>query len=240
VEECFDAGWRAFNLAEKYQCPVIVLIDTFLANSVRTVDRKDLHFEAVEIDRGALLTKEELDRLSDGYARYTITETGISPRALPGHPNAVFVACSDEHTESGHFEDEDPDNRVRMVEKRLRKLEAAVRDMRPPTLFGSPRADTTFIGWGSSYGPVREAVDRLNEEGERVNFLHFTDLWPFAADGIGPRLEPAGRLVAVENNATGQFARFLRAGTGIRVDEMLLRHDGRPLSPEYVLSGFKR
>lgn len=240
VEECFDAGWRAFNLAEKYQCPVIVLIDTFLANSVRTVDRKDLHFEAVEIDRGALLTKEELDRLSDGYARYTITETGISPRALPGHPNAVFVACSDEHTESGHFEDEDPDNRVRMVEKRLRKLEAAVRDMRPPTLFGPPRADTTFIGWGSSYGPVREAVDRLNEEGERVNFLHFTDLWPFAADGIGPRLEPAGRLVAVENNATGQFARFLRAGTGIRVDEMLLRYDGRPLSPEYVLSGFKR
>jgi 2-oxoglutarate ferredoxin oxidoreductase subunit alpha len=235
IEDCFHAGWRAFNLAEKYQCPVIILVDNFLANSVRSIPRSDFHFEEVKIDRGELLTEEELDQLSDDYKRYTITETGISPRALPGHPKAVFVACSDEHTEDGHFEDEDPENRVQMVQKRLRKLEVAEGKMRAPALYGPEQADITLIGWGSSYGPVREAVDRLNQKGEKVSFLHFTDIWPFPEDKIRPLLESAKRLVAVENNATGQFARLLRAYTGVQVDDKILRFDGRPFSPEYVL-----
>jgi 2-oxoglutarate ferredoxin oxidoreductase subunit alpha len=239
VEECFHAGWRAFNLAEEYQCPVIVLIDNFLANSVRSIRRDDFHFEKVEIDRGKLLTDEELDELSDDYKRYTITETGISPRALPGHPNAVFVACSDEHDEYGNFADEDPENRVQMVQKRLRKLETATGQMQAPTRYGPEQADTTLIGWGSTYGPVREAVDRLNEQGQKVNFLHFTDVWPFPEEKALPLLESARRLVAVENNATGQFARLLRAYTGIEADDMILRFDGRPLSPEYVLDGLE-
>jgi 2-oxoglutarate ferredoxin oxidoreductase subunit alpha len=243
VEDCFHAGWRAFNLAEKYQCPVIILVDNFLANSLRTIERKDFHFEAVEVDRGELLTGEELDQLSDDYKRYAITDpstglrtsTGVSPRALPGHPKAVFVACSDEHTEDGHFEDEDPENRVKMVQKRLRKLDVAVGEMRAPTLYGPKQADITLISWGSSYGPVREAVDRLNEEGEKVNFLHFTDIWPFPEEKVFPLLGSAKRLVAVEGNATGQFARLLRAYTGVQVDGKILRYDGRPFSPEYVL-----
>jgi 2-oxoglutarate ferredoxin oxidoreductase subunit alpha len=235
VEQCFHAGWRAFNLAEKYQCPVIILVDNFLANSVRSIERADFDFEGVEIDRGEFLTWEELDKLSDGYKRYAITETGISPRARPGHPNAVFVACSDEHTEDGHFADEDPQNRARMVQKRLRKLEVAVEEMRVPTLYGPEQADITLIGWGSSYGPVREAVDRFNAGKEKVNFLHFVDVWPLPEDKIRPLLESAKRLVAVENNATGQLARLLRAYTGVQVDDLILRFDGRPFSPEYVL-----
>jgi 2-oxoglutarate ferredoxin oxidoreductase subunit alpha len=235
VEQSFHAGWRAFNLAEKYQCPVIILIDNFLANSVRSIERADFHFEAVEVDRGEFFTWEELDQVTDSYKRYAITETGISPRARPGHPNAVFVACSDEHTEDGHFADEDPENRVRMVQKRLRKLEVAVEEMRAPTLYGPKQADITLIGWGSSYGPVREAVDRLNQEGEKVNLLHFTDIWPFPEDKVRPFLESAKRLVAVEGNATGQFARLLRAYTCVQVDDKILRFDGRPFSPEYVL-----
>lgn len=235
IEECFHAGWRAFNLAEKYQCPVIILVDNFLANSPRTIERKDFHFEAVEIDRGELLTDEEFDELTDDYKRYAITETGISPRALPGHPNAVFVACSDEHDEYGNFADEDPENRVQMVQKRLRKLEVAVGEMRAPTLYGPEQADITLVGWGSSYGPVREAVDRLNQQGEKVNLLHFTDVWPFPEEKVLPLLELAQRLVAVEGNATGQFARLLRAYTGVQVDDQILRYDGRPFSPQYVL-----
>jgi 2-oxoglutarate ferredoxin oxidoreductase subunit alpha len=235
IEECFHAGWRAFNLAEKYQCPVIILIDTFLANSVHSIPRSNFHFEAVEIDRGELLTDEELEQLADDYQRYAITATGISPRALPGHRKAVFVACSDEHTEDGHFEDEDPENRVKMVQKRLRKLEVAVGEMRAPALFGPKQADIILIGWGSSYGPVREAVDRLNEGGEKVNFLHFTDIWPFPVDKVLPLLESVKRLVAVEGNATGQFARLLRAYTSIQVDDKILKFDGRPFSSEYVL-----
>jgi 2-oxoglutarate ferredoxin oxidoreductase subunit alpha len=239
VEECFEAGWRAFNLAEKYQCPVIILTDNFLANSLRSVERTDFHFEEVEIDRGKLLTKEELDGLTEDYRRYAVNETGISPRARPGHPNAVFVACSDEHDEYGHFADEDPRNRVRMVKKRLNKLELARKEMRAPTLYGPEKAGVTLVGWGSVFGPVREAVDRLNESGEEVNFLHFTDVWPLPEGKVLRLLESADRLVAVENNATGQLARLLRAYTGIQVDDHILRFDGRPFSPQYVLDGLE-
>jgi 2-oxoglutarate ferredoxin oxidoreductase subunit alpha len=235
VEECFEAGWRAFNLAEKYQCPVIILTDNFLANSQRSIPRDDFHFEEVTIDRGQLLSSEELDELTENYRRYAITESGISPRALPGHPNAVHMACSDEHDEHGHFADEDPENRVRMMQKRQRKQNAAQEEMRAPVRHGPEQAEVTLIGWGSSYGPIREAVDRLNAEGSQVNFLHFTDIWPFPLDRARPLLESAKRLVSVEGNGTGQFARLLRAYTGMQVDDMILRFDGRPFSPEYVL-----
>jgi 2-oxoglutarate ferredoxin oxidoreductase subunit alpha len=235
LEETFHTGWRAFNLAEKYQCPVIVLMDSFLANSLRTVERKDLDFESVEIDRGALLTDDELDQITESYKRYAITETGISPRAIPGHPNGVFMATSDEHTEDGHIEDEDPVNRVRMVEKRSRKLVVAAKEMRAPALYGPEKADLTFVSWGSTYGPVRVAVDRINQGDSTANFLHFTDIWPFPEDKVLPLLESADRLVDVENNSTGQFATFLRAHTGIEVDHKILKFDGQPFSPEYIL-----
>jgi len=235
VEECFYAGWRAFNLAEKYQCPVIILSDTFLANSLRTIERSEFHFEDVVIDRGELLTEDMLDKLTNGYKRYSISESGISPRAMPGHPNAVFIASSDEHTEDGHIEDEDPENRILMVEKRLRKMDKAVKEMRAPTLYGPKKADITFVGWGSTYGPVREVVDQLKERGEKANFLHFTDIWPFPEEKVQPFLTSAKRLVDVESNATGQFAKFLRTYTGKVVDQQILRFDGQPLSPDYIL-----
>jgi 2-oxoglutarate ferredoxin oxidoreductase subunit alpha len=235
IEECFQTGWRAFNLAEKYQCPVIILIDNFIANSVRTIERAGFGFEEVKIDRGDLLGEEELAGLSEPYKRYAFSESGISPRALPGHPKAVFQACSDEHDEYGHFADEDPENRVKMVQKRLRKLDMAMQDMRGPALYGPKKADITFIGWGSTYGPIRQAVDRLNGNGSRANLLHFTDVWPFPEKRALPLLEAAKRLVCVENNATGQFSRLLRAYTGVQVGDQILRFDGRPFSPGYIL-----
>ena len=236
VEECFYAGWRAFNLAEKYQCPVIILSDTFLANSLRTVERRDFNFESVVSDRGELLTKEVADQLSEVYQRYAITDTGVSPRAFPGHPNTVFVACSDEHTQDGHFEDEDPENRIQMVEKRMRKMGAALEEIRAPTLYGPQQAEFTLVGWGSTYGPMREAVDRLNEGGNKANFLHFTDIWPLPQDKISHLLETTNHIVDVESNSTGQFAKFLRTYTGRKIDHQILRYDGQPLSPEYILT----
>ncbi len=237
VEQAFNVGWRAFNLAEIYQCPVIVLLDEFLSNSPHSLTRETLGFKDVVIDRGALLNDEDLDNLTDEYKRYLVTETGISARAIPGHPQGIFMACSDEHDEYGHFADEDPANRIRMASKRLRKMETALRDMRPPDRYGPEDADLTLIGWGATLGPVREAVERLNAAGESVNFFHFTDLWPFPEEKVRPLLENARRLVTVENNATGQLAQLLRMTTGISVDDALLRFDGRPFSPEYVMEG---
>lgn len=235
TEEYFQAGWRAFNLAEKYQTPVVVLVDNFLANMVRTIPRADLRFEEVVIDRGELLTDEELDRLAEDYRRYAITESGISPRAIPGHPKGISISCSDEHDEYGHFDDEGLENRNRMVEKRLRKVDAARREMRPPTRYGPERAETTLVCWGSTYGPAMEAVDRLNADGGSCNMLHFADIAPLNVEATLPMLEGAGRLVAVEGNATAQFARYLRMETGYQVEDHVLRYDGRPLTAQYIL-----
>jgi len=232
VEQAFEAGWRAFNFAERYQCPAIVLSDHYLATSVRDVAPEDLDFDAVVIDRGELLTGEELDGLEGEYRRHAFTETGVSPRAIPGHPKAVYASSSDEHDEYGHIE-EDAENRRRMQEKRMRKLEAARSEMRLPTSYGAEDAGLTLIAWGSTYGPLREAVDRLGVQGVRVRMLHFADIWPLPS-GVEELL--TGETVAVENNYSGQFADLLRMATGHAVSRRILKWDGRPLSPEYILA----
>jgi len=236
IEECFAAGWRAFNLAERYQTPVLVLTDGFQANAMRALAVDALDFAGVTLDRGELLTPADLDALTEPYLRYKITPAGISPRALPGHPRAIFMATSDEHREDSHFEDEDPANRVAQSDKRLRKLDAARADVEPPRRYGPAQADLTLVEWGSSCGPVREAVDRLNAEGHPANQVHFCDLWPFPVEAARAALQDARRIVVVEGNATGQFEFLLHACTGIRAHGHVRRYDGRPFTPEYILA----
>ncbi len=237
IEECFELGWRAFNLAEKYQCPVIILSDLYLSSHLRSIDKSRFDFKKIKIDRGQLLTNEQLDRLTD-YKRHALTESGISPRAIPGHKNAVFVTTSDEHTEYGYAEEES-EGRNKMMEKRMKKLDLAVQDMRGPELYGDANADITFVGWGSTYGSIREAVDVLRKKGTKANFLKFTDLWPFPEDKARPYLEKAKYLVAVENNYTGQLASLIRRCTGIKVDSKILKYSGRPFSPEEIIANLK-
>lgn len=238
IEQSFEAGWRAFNLAERYQCPVIVLSDHFLATSIRDVAPEALDFDAVTIDRGELLSEVELDALEGDYKRHAFTASGISPRAIPGHPKAVYATSSDEHTEYGHIE-EDAENRRRMMDKRMRKLEVAAKEMRPPALYGPQDADFTFVGWGSTYGPLREAVDRLNAQGTLANMLHIVDVWPFPAGPTAQMLAAAKRTIAVENNYSGQMADLIRMATGYQIADRILKYDGRPLSPEYILENVK-
>jgi 2-oxoglutarate ferredoxin oxidoreductase subunit alpha len=234
IEECFEAGWRAFNLAEKYQCPVIVLSDNFLANSVRSIEMGGLDFAGVQIDRGQLLTKKELDALEGEYLRYAYTESGVSPRALPGHPHAVFQATGNEHTPDGHLTEEIEPRRLQ-VEKRLKKLDTAREGIQGPVLYGPNRAEMTLIGWGSSYGPLREAVDVLNAEGGSANMLHITEVWPFPTKAVREALAKARRKVMVEGNATGQMSQLLEAHAGVKLDHHIRRYDGRPFSPQYIL-----
>ena len=234
-EECFNSAVRAFNLAEKWQCPVIIMTDFYLTTMMRLIPPAEFPIERVPIDRGELLTPEQLDRLTEPYLRYRDTPSGISPRAMPGHPKAVHQACSDEHDEYGHFEDEDAANRLKMAGKRWRKFHNIVEDLRGPTIYGPEGAKTTLMGWGSSYGAMREAVDTLNARGVRTNLLHFVDIWPFPEAKATPLIEAARELVAVEGNQSGQFAHLVRAVTGRRPDKLVLRWDGRPLSSEYII-----
>ncbi|OGW83919.1 MAG: hypothetical protein A3C47_00650 [Omnitrophica bacterium RIFCSPHIGHO2_02_FULL_51_18] len=235
IEECFECGWRAHNLAEKYQCPVIILSDLYLSSQLRCIDRNRFDITGIKINRGQLLTKEQLDRITD-YKRHLFTENGISPRAIPGHKNAVFMTTSDEHTEYGYaVEDIEPRNK--MMEKRMKKYETMLHeDIRGPKLYGDEKAEITFVGWGSTCGAIREVVDRLRKKGTKANFLQFVDLWPFPADKTQSYLEKAKYLVAVENNFTGQLAGLIRKCTGIKVDAKILKYSGRPFSPEEIIA----
>jgi len=234
IEEYFVCGWRAFNLAEKYQTPVIVMADELLAASMRTVDVSAIDLSAVVIDRGKLLSKKELDALTEPYKRHLFTEDGISPRAVPGHPKAVYATASDEHDEFGHITEE-MINRRKMMQKRMTKLEVARQEIRPPTCYGPAEAAIVLVGWGSTYGVLREVVDRLDGE---ARLVHFCDLWPFPAEAAARALR-GGKLVIVENNYTGQFKRLLQGETCIGVDHSIRRYDGRPFSPEEILAGLK-
>jgi 2-oxoglutarate ferredoxin oxidoreductase subunit alpha len=236
VEQSFRAGWQAFNLAERYQTPALVLSDHYLAVGFRTVDPNALDLDEIHIDRGALLTREELNALEEPYRRYRITESGISPRAVPGHPNAVWVSTANEHDEYGAIS-EDAANRTAQVDKRTRKMEGADREMEGPSWYGPEEAEATFLCWGSTYGPLREAVDRLNgERPGRANMLHFNALEPFPLEATAAALEHTKRTIVVEGNSTGQMETLLRARTGRPADGAIRKYDGRSFTPEYIVA----
>jgi 2-oxoglutarate ferredoxin oxidoreductase subunit alpha len=234
IEDCFVAGWRAFNMAEVYQTPVIVISDQLLAASLRTLEVDAIDFEQVTIDRGKLLSQAELDALEEPYLRHRFIEDGISPRAVPGHPKAVHATASDEHDEFGHIT-EDAENRARMMQKRMQKLETARRDIEAPCRYGPDAAPIVLVGWGSTYGVLREAVDLLDG---RARLVHFQDLWPFPVESARKALG-GGRVVVVENNYTAQFKRLLQSETCIEVDRVITRYDGRPFSPQDILAGLE-
>src|SRR5690606_17051399 len=156
-----------------------------------------------------------------------------------GHPNAVYISSSDEHTEDGHFDSESVENRIAMHTKRYRKWMLAKEDLQAPEQIGPSDAEVTFVTWGSTYGPMREALERLEAEGVRANMLHFTDLHPFPTEKVMPLLEGVKKLVVVEANITGQFAQYLTSQTAVKVDHVITRIDGRPFTPDYIVTQFQ-
>jgi len=236
VEDAFYLAAKAFNLAEKYQTPVIILTDQYLGSSYATVERFEL--SRITIERGQLLNEDEAARLGQ-YKRYQFTESGVSPRALPLYKNTLVVSDSDEHNEEGHLI-EDAETRTKMMLKRLRKLEGIRREINQPRFYGSPQAEFTFVGWGSTYGALKEAVDLLQAEQSRANLLHLSELWPFPAEAVSSVLGKSRQSLVVENNATGQLARLIRRETGLKVNGTILKFDGRPFSPAGIVREAKK
>lgn len=237
-EECFDVGWRAFNLAETYQCPVFIITDLYLGEMWRTIEPPE--FE-VPIIRGLMANGGEKE-----YRRYAFTESGISPRAIPGQEGLMFIAGSDEHDEKGDLISdilagvpEYVDVRAQMMEKRMRKLETAYKDMRPPELFGPEEADITVVSWGSTQAAVRDALGPLKEEDVTANSLEFVDLWPLRREETLQHLEAAPQVLVAEGNYTGQFARMLRAETGFRAEHQLHKYNGEPFYSREVVAKVK-
>jgi len=233
VEECFLLTCKAFELAERSQGPVFVLTDQFLADSYRAVAPSD-----VTVPGPGRHEQEPPDHRLP-YRRYALTESGISPRLVPGASEHLVVADSDEHTEDGHLT-EDLHVRRQMVEKRLRKENVIRAEVIPPQFDGHREPDLLLLSWGSSKGSVLEVAERMQSDGRRVATLHFSQVWPLIAEQFITHLEAAKEVVAVEGNATGQLARLVRRETGFCVPKRVLRFDGLPITPEYIVRELDR
>jgi len=235
IEDAFWVTVNAFNWAEKYQLPVIILTDQHLASSHATVDSLDLSH--IIIDRGMLFSEKKDDPLE--YMRHRVTKSGISPRAFPGLGKALVVTDCDEHDEEGHLT-EDAGERTAQVQKRLRKLISLEKEIGTPTKHGPERAETTLISWGSTYGTVHEALDILHREGASINMLHLNELWPFPVKAVADAVSKARNSYVIENNATGQLAHLIKAETGYNVSDRILKYDGRPFTPGYIARAVRK
>ena len=234
--DAFNTMPEVFNLTDKYQCPAIVISDLYISEGRFSVD-PDLINMHPGIDRGALIT-EPSD--TDGYLRYKDTESGISPRALSGLEGYVHLVATDEHDEdSTLISDEftNPHKRRQMVEKRARKFDNILGDIQGPVLEGSPDADVTLIGWGSTKGIIDEAAGSLNASGVSTSCLHIKWMVPVHGDEIMTILSKAKRTIIVENNFSGQFARYLRSETGFAADGHIRKYDGEPFMPHHIVDG---
>ncbi|MBI4359018.1 MAG: 2-oxoacid:acceptor oxidoreductase subunit alpha [Candidatus Nealsonbacteria bacterium] len=227
-EECFWQAIEAFNWAEKYQLPVVILVDKYLSESRQTISSLDE--TRVKIDRGLLFSSTAQ---SEDYRRYRLTENGISPRAWAGQADLTFFTSSYEHDESGWAE-EGIENRKAMMEKRMRKLETLKEEMPPPSIYGPSEAPLGLISWGSNKGAIREAQKILRVQGTETKFLHLNFLNPFPVEAVADFFRRSSKIWLVEQNITGQLAELIRARTGLEIENRILKYDGRPFLPEEI------
>jgi 2-oxoglutarate ferredoxin oxidoreductase subunit alpha len=241
MRDCFETPALAFNLAEHYQCPVIILADLLMCEDNETVDPALLNVE-FKIDRGELITEANGDSGGQPYLRYKDTPSGISPRAVPGLPGHLYVSGTDEHDEDGVLISDvftDPVRRKKMVDKRARKMDTVLDHVPAPKLEGLAEAEVTLVGWGSTWGVLTEAMELLNQAGISANHLQLKLLVPFHTKEVSEILNRSKRIIIVENNFSGQFARHLRAETGFVAHGHIRKYDGEPFEPKHIVAGVK-
>lgn len=220
LEEAITLGNHAFNVADRYQIPVIFLTDFHFLNQSYNLD--DIDFSKLKVENHIVESDKD-------YLRYKLTEDGISPRSVPGFGEGYVCVDSDEHDESGHITEEF-DVRVAHNEKRNRKLDNLV-DVEAK-IFGNPNGKKLVVGWGSTYGALKEAVDKLDDE--NIKYAHFTQVYPLPKS-TKELLQNAEELIIVENNFTGQFARLIKMELGIDFDETILKANGLPFTVEELM-----
>ena len=238
VESCFYDAARAFDYAERYQLPVIHLLDKALTSTLQTVPPFDMH--RLCIDRGM---RYQPDHEAEGSAqRFALTDSGISPRPLLGQPGGQHWLTGVEHTQEG-LVTEDPVMRELMMEKRARKLSQAAETIpldEKLRLHGDTDATLTIITWGSNEGAVLEALERLEEEGIRARAVQLRLLWPFPAEELEAILSTAAPLIAVECNSSGQMHTLMKEQTGRTCEHLILKYSGRPISGESLYRALKQ
>lgn len=223
VKESFDLTMQAFNLADKYQTPVVVLIDKNICENDQSCLFPDI--SKYKIDRG----KFSKDLIPD-YMRYKHEPDGVSLRTIPGSGN-FFLANSDEHDEFG-YSTEESDERKLQMEKRMKKLQTCTdTDMQKPQVFGPDKADITIVSWGSNKGSIIEALKSF----KNVNYVHLTWMNPFPTEELKKLLEKTKHILDIESNFSGQAANLIKEKTGIDIKDRLLKYDGRIFYPEEII-----
>ena len=230
--EAYRATVKAFQLAEDWQTPILVASDFHLSESIMTVEREEIPFP------GPIPSLFTVEPNGGDYKRYAYTESGVSPRALPGQPGLQFKAGSDEHDERGHLISDVLSGvpiwvaeRAKMMDKRMRKLEGLRAAGPAPMLEGPTGAALTFVAWGSTVGAIRDATRILTAKGVTTNLIRIPQIYPLATSTVVPMLAAAQRTLLVEANYTGQLGQLLRAETGIGFPNRFLKYDGEPFAP---------
>ncbi|MCL6566243.1 MAG: 2-oxoacid:acceptor oxidoreductase subunit alpha [Acidobacteriia bacterium] len=242
IEECFYDTFDAFNYADRYQVPVIVLVDKHLASSYQTLP--PFATEGLQIDRGKLFDPRTMNGNGD-YLRYAFTEDGISPRSVPGQEGGIFWTTTDEHDPRGHIT-EGIGNRLAMMEKRMGKLAVAAREIpaeKKFRLFGPSGGDAgripvLIVGWGSTKGAIVDALRQLDPQQETYRFLQVRMLRPFPTE-IASYLRGAGKVICFDCNYTGQLAYLVRAETGFACQHSVVKYDGRPFSENEIIAAIE-
>ncbi|MDI6772068.1 MAG: 2-oxoacid:acceptor oxidoreductase subunit alpha [bacterium] len=237
IEECYSLAFEAFDLADKYQCPVFLLSDLTLTDG-----RKNLP-ETYFVENQKPVVRHGLVRAPDvgggDYHRFAMTESGISPRSIVGTPNAIFKVSGTEHDETGLITT-DPSKRKAMVEKRMRKMQTYLKeDAKPPQVFGSPEGVPLLIGWGSTKMPLLDAQARLRAEGTETCVIYFTHIWPFPAHLVQPLLRQGSMLIVVEQNYAGQLADVIQQECLIET-RRVLKYNGRPFYTADIAGGVRQ
>lgn len=231
LEDAFILTQKAFNLAEKYQIPVFILTDQYFA---------DFYYNIPSLPLNDVQNENYLIKTTPEYKRYLLTHDGITPRGIPGYGEGFVVVDSDEHDEEGHIT-EDLVLRKQMVDKRLKKCNQMKEDAIPPELIGPSDYECLVIGWGSTYWPIREALENIikTDPNRKISFLHFKQIYPFHKS-VTEYLERAEDVIIFENNAQGQMANLIQLETGLKIQEKLLKYDGMPFSVEEVERSLKK
>ena len=239
IQESFYDTIKVFNFAEKYQLPVIHVLDKAIANSLTTC--KIFDQRSINIDRGQLL--ENVPQFAEtgtagNYRRFKLDANPISPRIALGKENGIFWNTGDEHTEEGHIT-EDPDNRIKMMNKRMSKLDVALKeipDEDKAKAYGQddPSGGITIVSWGSTKGAILDAMDRLVAEGKKVKFIQIRLMHPFPSALIEKMLVNSKVLVDIEMNYTSQLGVLIKQNLSCNIDYRIVKYNGRPMSSSEV------
>ncbi|MCP3966364.1 MAG: 2-oxoacid:acceptor oxidoreductase subunit alpha [Lentisphaerae bacterium] len=225
LEQCYELTRTAMETAHKHQTPVIILTDQYLQDHIENIEPLDEAYAPID--------RHIKEKPKSDYKRYAESESGVSPRALPGSKSLV-ISDSDEHSEAGHLV-EDFEIRITQQNKRMRKLNGMTAEAIEPMRYGTAKPEKLLVCWGSTHGVCHEVIDILISKGEKIAMLHFSQLWPLDSEKLKEQFSHYSEVYAVEGNFTGQFASILKELGIIKDCKLISRYDGLPFTTDYII-----